>query len=142
VGLNKSRIWLGAIAGTVVWFAWSFVAGQVIIGSARYQAAMNAGMFLKQPRYPFFLGQWIVILFILSLILAHLYAWTRSTLGAGPKTALTIGLLVGFAAGFPDNFAWAAWSPIERMFPLGWMLDMWVGSILATLVAGWIYREP
>jgi len=27
------------------------------------------------------------------------------------------------------------------MFPLGWMLDMWVGAILATLVAGWVYKE-
>ncbi|MBZ5719273.1 MAG: hypothetical protein LAO03_02725 [Acidobacteriia bacterium] len=141
MGLNRGRIWMGGLAGGVVWFLWSFVAGQVIIGNARYQAAADAGQFLKQSRYPFFLGQWIVILFVVSIMLAHLYAWSRATLGPGPKTALKIGFLVGFAAGFPDNFAWAAWSPIERMFPLGWMLDMWVGSILATLVAGWLYKD-
>jgi len=27
------------------------------------------------------------------------------------------------------------------MFPLGWMLELWVGSILATLVAGWIHLD-
>jgi len=141
MNLNRSRIWLGGFAGGVVWLIWSFVPGRLIIGDARYVAAQNAGLFLKESRYPFFVGQWIVIVFVLAIIVAHLYAWTRHTLGAGPATALKIGFLVGFAAGFPENFAQAAWSPVERMFPLGWMLDMWVGSILAALVAGWLYKD-
>jgi hypothetical protein len=49
--------------------------------------------------------------------------------------------MVGFIAGFPLNFAQAAWSPLERIFPLGWMLEMWLGAILATLVAGALYKE-
>jgi len=141
VNLNRSRVWLGGLAGGVVWLIWSFLVGQLIIGNARYLAAQNAGLFLKESRYPFFLGHWIVILFILAIIVAHLYAWARQTLGAGPGTALKIGFLVGFAAGFPGNFAQAAWSPVERVFPLGWMLDLWVGAILATLVAGWLYKD-
>jgi hypothetical protein len=141
MGLNRSRIWLGGLAGGVVWLIWSFLVGQFIIGNARYEATQNAGLFLKQPRYPFFAGQWILILFVLAMIVSHLYAWTRPTLGPGPKTALKIGFLVGFAAGFPGNLAQACWSPIDRVFPLGWMLDMWVGSILATLVAGWLYKD-
>ena len=141
MNMNRGRIWLGSVAGWVVWFVWSFLVGQFVIGNARYQAAQGAGLFLKQSRYPLFVVQWIVILFVLSVILAHLYAWTRATLGPGPGTALKIGALVGFAAGFPGNFGQAAWSPIDRMFPLGWMLDLWVGAILATLVAGWLYRE-
>ena len=139
--LNRGRIWLGGIAGWVVWFVWSFLVGQFVIGQARYTEVVNAGLFLKEPRYPFFVGQWIFILLVLSIILAHLYAWSRATLGPGPFTALKIGALVGFAAGFPDNFGQAAWSPVSRVFPLGWMLDMWVGCILATLVAGWLYKE-
>ena len=141
MNLNRSRVWLGGLAGGVVWLIWSFLTGRLLIGNDRYLAATNAGLFLKQPRYAFFLGQWIVILFVLAIIVSHLYAWTRQTLGPGPGTALKIGCLVGFAAGFPGNFAQACWSPIDRMFPLGWMLDMWVGSILATLVAGWLYRD-
>ncbi len=141
MNLNRSRIWLGGLAGGVVWLVWSFLIGRLIIGDARYVAAQNAGLFLKESRYPFFLGQWIVILFVLAIIVAHLYAWTRQTLGAGPGTAVKIGFLVGFAAGFPDNFGQACWSSVDRVFPLGWMLDMWVGAILATLVAGWLYTD-
>jgi hypothetical protein len=141
MNLNRSRVWLGGLAGGVVWFIWSFLTGHFIIGDARYLAGQNAGLFLKESRYPYFLGQWIAILFVLAIILSHLYAWARQTLGAGPRTALKVGCLVGFAAGFPGNFAQACWSPVDRVFPLGWMLDMWVGSILATLVAGWLYKD-
>ncbi len=141
MGVNRGRVFLGGLAGGVVWVLWSFGVGFLIIGMPRYQAAQNAGLFLKESRYPAFEVQWIVMTLVLAIILAHLYAWVRGTLGPGPKTALKVGFLVGFAAGFPGNFAQAAWSPIERMFPLGWMLDLWVGAILATLVAGWLYKD-
>jgi len=69
------------------------------------------------------------------------YAWSRNTIGPGPKSALKIGMLIGFCAGVPGNLAQAAWSPIPRMLPLGWMLDLWGGAMLASLVAGWLYKE-
>ena len=74
MNLNRSRVWLGGLAGGVVWLVWSFLVGQVVIGNARYLAAQNAGLFLKESRYPFFVGQWIVIVFVLAIIVAHLYA--------------------------------------------------------------------
>ena len=141
MGLNRGRIWIGGIVGGVVWVVWSFLINQFILTNARYQAAQNAGLFLKEPRYPAFVGQWIVILLILGIIMAHLYAWARQTLGPGPGSALKVGFVVGFAAGFPENFAHATWSAVDRIFPFGWMLEMWVGAILATMVAGSLYKE-
>ena len=139
--INRGRVFLGGLAGGVVWVVWGFLVNQFVITDARYQAAQNAGLFLKESRYPAFVGQWIVITFVLAIIVAHLYAWARQTMGPGPGSALKIGFLVGFTAGFPENFAQAAWSSASRVFPLGWMLEMWVGAILATLVAGWLYKE-
>jgi hypothetical protein len=141
VALNKARIWLGGLAGGVVWAIWSFVINTFVIRNARYVAAQNAGLFLKTPRYPFFVAQWIVVLFILAIIIAHLYAWTRQTLGPGPRAALRIGFWVGLIAGFPLNFAQATWSAVDRALPFGWTLEMWIGSILAALVAGFIYKD-
>ena len=63
--------------------------------------------------------------------------WVRSTLGPGPKTALKVGALVGFASGSPTNFGTATWAVILRIL----MLELWVGAILATLVASRIYRD-
>jgi hypothetical protein len=100
-------------------------------------------LFLKTPRCPFFADQWIALLFIfiLSIAVAHLYAWARQGLGPGPGTALKIGFLAGFLAGFPDNFAQATWFAGGRAPPFGWMVEMWLGAILAALVAGFLYKE-
>ena len=141
MGINRGRVWLGGLAGGVVWVIWSFAVTFLVVGMPRYQEAQNTGQFLKDPRYPGFELQWVVTLVISAIIMAHLYAWVRSTLGAGPKTALKLGFMVGFVAGFPLNFATAAFSPINRIFPFGWMLEMWAGTILATLVAGALYKE-
>jgi hypothetical protein len=107
----------------------------------RYAAAQKGGTMLVQPRYPFFVPVWFVVLFVVALICARFYAGVRATRGPGPKTALCVGAGVGFASGFPIAFSLAAWAPFSRVIPLGWMLDLWVGAILATLVAGWLYKE-
>ena len=140
MALNRSRIWLGGLAGGVVWNLWSFIVYRFITG-ARYVEVQNAGLFLKTPRYPFFVGQWTVMIFILAIAVAHLYAWARQGLGPGPGTALKIGFLAGFFAGFPDNFAQATWSAVGRDLPFGWMVEMWLGAILAALVAGFLYKD-
>jgi hypothetical protein len=140
VAVNTRRVALGTVAGGVVWTIWSTVVNLKIL-EPRYMAAQGAGLLLKQPRYSFFPGYWIITLFLLSYVVAWLYASVRATRGAGPGTALGIGLLVGFAAGFPLNLSIASWSPLDRIFPLWWMLDLWIGAILASLVAGWLYRD-
>ena len=137
--LNRARIWLGGIVGGVVWNVWSFLIGMRL--NPFYMAMQKAGLFLKEPRYPVFPLQWIVMIFLLSILLAHLYAWCRAAKGPGPRTAAEIGMIVGFFAGFPGNFGVATWSPMPRALPLGWMLDMWIGSILATIVAGALYKD-
>lgn len=137
--LNRARVWLGGIAGGVVWTLWGFLVGMKM--NPLYMAAQERGLFLKAPRYSFFVGGWILIIFVMSILLAYLYAWSRASLGAGPRTAIKIGMIVGFCAGVPGNFGQAAWSPMPTMLPLGWMVDMWGGAILATLVAAWLYKE-
>jgi hypothetical protein len=115
--------------------------GQFVITNARYVAGQSAGLFLKTSRYPYFAGQWILLLFILAIAVAHLYAWARQTLGPGPGAALRVGFLAGFLAGFQSNLAQANWFPGDRALPFGWMIDLWLGAILAALVAGWLYKD-
>ena len=138
--VNRKQILLGALAGGVVWNLWS-IGLNVLFLEKHYMAGQQAGFFLKEPRYPFFAAQWILTLFLCAFCMAALYARVRVSCGPGPKTALQLGAVVGFIAGFPLSFANATWSPFPRMIPLGWMLEMWVGAILATLVAGWLYKE-
>jgi len=138
--VNTRRVWLGALAGWVVWLIWSAITNFVVL-MPRYTAAQQAGQLLTQPRYSFFMVAWFVTLFVLAAICAWLYARVRATRGAGPKTAFCVGALVGFASGFPLAFSLAAWAPFSRVIPLWWMLELGVGAILATLVAGWLYKD-
>jgi uncharacterized membrane protein (DUF485 family) len=138
--VNTRRVALGALAGGVVWSIWSTIVNLVIL-EPRYAAAQNSKMMLAHARYPLFLVYWFVTIFLLAYVVAWLYSSVRATRGAGPGTALTVGLLVGFAAGFPMNLTTATWAPISRYLPLWWMLDLWLGAIMASLVAGWIYKD-
>ena len=139
-GINKVRVWLGALAAFVVWAVLDYVINMMVLGP-HYEAAQQQGHFLAAPRYGAFIPIWMLMLFALSAVIAHLYAAARATCGAGPRTAAAIGLKVGFAAGFPTNFALATWAAFDRIFPLWWMIEMWAGAVVAALVAGWIYRD-
>jgi hypothetical protein len=138
--VNTRRVALGALAGGLVWCIWSTIVNLVIL-KAWYGVAQASGTMLKQPRYPLFPVYWYITIFLLAYVVAWLYSSVRATRGAGPGTALTVGLLVGFAAGFPINLSLAAWVPMARHIPLWWMLDLWLGAIIASLVAGWLYKD-
>lgn len=138
--INKRRVWIGAVAGTIAWEVWS-TAINLFILSPKYAAAQQAGLFLKQPRYPLFPAYWILSIFVISYILAWVYVLVRNVLPPGPLSALRVGILVGFAASFPMNLSIATWLPMDRVFPLWWVLDLWVGCVISALVAGWIYKD-
>lgn len=138
--VNKQRVVLGVVAGGLVWGAWSAMINTAILGS-HYAAAYKNRELIEGGRYPLFLVYWFLGLFIFTYILTWIYLSLRETLGPGPKTALRVGFLVGFAIAFPVNLAVATWVPIDRAFPMWWMMDLWVGSMLATFVSAALYKE-
>jgi len=138
--INTKRVIVGGILGGVVWGLWSMIINMTMLAK-RYEEAQAVGEFLAKPRYPAFLLWYILILIVLSMGLAWLYAVSRATLSPGPLSAMKVGLIVGLVGSVPFCFAQSAWAPISRYFPLGWLLEGLVGCILATLFAGWYYRE-
>ena len=146
-GINRRSVRAGALWGGVVFFVWSMVAefggGYLFVGKTRMDIAMNNGWFLKDPRVPtwLFFVVWIVCLFLIAWGLAWLYASLRATAGPGPKTAATLGLIVGFAAGFPMEFAHGVFQPLTGRYAIVWLLEMLIGCLLAALVAGKVYKD-
>ena len=138
VGLR--RVVMGTIAGGVVWGVWSTIMNLVIL-RPRYASAQASHLMLTEPRYPLFIPYWFVTLFVLTYILTWVYVSVRATLGPGPITALRVGLLMGFVMSFPLSLSMAAWAPFSRHITLGWMMDLWVGAILATFVSAWLYKD-
>jgi uncharacterized membrane protein YczE len=104
---------------------------------------MMNGWFLKEPRLSMglFFVFWVLALFIVSYGLAWGYAAARATVGAGPGTALKIGLIVAFAAAIPMNFAHAVFDALSVRFWLMWAVEIGIGSLLAALTAGWLYKD-
>ena len=141
-GVNTKRVWIGGLVGGVVWLVWAIVVNFGLL-MPKYTAAMQSGTMLteEQMRYPFFQLVWMVQFLAFGVLLAALYAGVRSTWGAGPATAVKVGLIGGVLAGFPVNFYLATWAPFGRAIPGGWMLELLVGAVLAALVAGWFYRD-
>ncbi len=139
MAVNSRRVLIGALVGGVVWNLWSILINAVF-ALKYYTAEQAAGHLLKEPRY-MFLPFWLITVFLLAYIAAWFYASVRATLSPGPGTALRVGVLLGFAISFPLSFSIASWSAMTRMLPLLWIIDLWGGAILATLVAGWLYRE-
>lgn len=138
--LNCKRIVVGGLLGGLCWNIWSIILNFSLLGKL-YEEGIAAGHLLAEPRYSFFIGYWVVLVFVLGIGLAWVYAAARNTLGPGPGSALQVGLVVGIVASVPGNFAQATWSPLSRMLPLGWMLDSLIGIVVATLVAGWYYKD-
>lgn len=139
-GISTGRVALGTLAGGVAWGIWSTLINMVIL-MPRYAFAQKAGLMLAQPRYPFFIGYWFILLFVLTYILTWAYVSVRSTFGPGPITALRVGFLMGFMCGVPLSLSLATWAPFSRAITAGWLLDLWVGSIIATLVSAWFYKD-
>lgn len=140
--VNGKRVLIGTLAGGVVWSVWtSIVTMKILIPT--YMAEERMGHVLAQPRYglPIFFASWFLIIFLVSGIGAWLYAIARISLGVGPKTALKIGAVLGFVAGVPINLSVVSWYPVVRSVPFWWMADMWIGVILAVLVAGFLYQD-
>jgi len=138
--VSLPRIGLAGLAGGVVWSGWNAFVNLVML-KERYNAATAGERLLPEPRYPFFVIGSYVILFVLSLIIAWIYAWVRPARGKGLLTSLPIGFLVGFIAGLPVNYYIVCLVDLDLLFPFWWMLDFWVGSLLAAVVVGFVYRD-
>ena len=137
--MNWKRIILGGLAAGLLMVVIDTAVGVAIL-MPRYQARQEAGTFLKTPQLPF-APLWVLGFFAIGLILAWLYAVARPRLGAGPRTALAVGLAAGLLAHVTYPFAFASWSPAGRLIPLVWMLSGLAEYILAALLAGFLYRE-
>jgi len=103
---------------------------------------MQAGTMLGEEarRYPFFMVVWLLQFFVSGC------CWPRSTPACAWRGARARHSGQGrpdrwLPGGFPVNFYLATWAPMSRGIPAGWLLELLVGAVLATLVAGWFYRE-
>ncbi len=134
--INLNRILLGGLLGGIVLDVLSFLVHGVILGD-KYMFFQKAGSVLAQPRL---MPVQILLTVLSGFPLAILYVIGRSHLGSGPRCAVIIGALVGLmnAAG---AMAVYSYYNMGAAIPALTFLNNFVGYILATLVAGMIYKD-
>ncbi|MFT3911513.1 MAG: hypothetical protein QM737_18965 [Ferruginibacter sp.] len=136
--INYGRMILGGVVGTVVLFIVGFLFQGVILGS-HHEFFIRKGMVLAQPRE----FGWIAHIsgsLTCGLVLSICYVVARKFRGPGPMTATISGFIIGlFTAG--DATAEFAFYNLGSMIPLMSFANNVVGAILASLVAGAIYKE-
>ena len=139
--LNRGRIWLGGLAGGVVWNLWSFFIYHYIT-SARYVVRQNAGLVPENAALSVLHGG--------SGSCSCLF-WRSRSRTCTPGRVRDWGQAP--APRSRSAFWWASspasrtisrrptWSAVGRALPFGWMIEMWLGAILTALVAGYFYKE-
>ncbi|OFY69291.1 MAG: hypothetical protein A3G23_02375 [Bacteroidetes bacterium RIFCSPLOWO2_12_FULL_37_12] len=138
--LNFKRILLGGLAGGVA----MFVVGMIIHGGILEESYNNlmSSHVLKTHEEVNMTAMWLHHIFLLvsGILCTALYAIARTHLGAGAKTAIITGLLVGLiASGTP--IAMYVFYNVGAKVPFFTMLDVILEITLGTLVGGWIYKE-
>ena len=136
--INYGRMILGGVLGTVVLFMVGFLFQAIILGS-HHEYFIAKGTVLAQPRE---MG-WIAHIMgglVCGLVLSMSYVVARKFRGPGPMTAILSGLTIAlFTAG--DTTAEYAFYNLGSMIPVMTFVNNIVGAILATLTAGFIYKD-
>ncbi len=137
--MQTKRLLISGIAGGVVMWVVDSIANGVVLRD-RFQAIAEAGGLQSTPRLPFY-PLWALLMLGLGIGVAWIYACARTRLGPGPKTALTVGVLIGLMIYLPSNLTQASWGMLGRSLPLVWFVFGVVGTIAGALVAGALYKE-
>jgi hypothetical protein len=136
--INYTRTLLGGVLATFVLFIAGFIFQAIILGS-HHEYFITKGTVLAQPRDAGWVAHILGVL-LSGLVLSLSYVVARKFRGPGPMTALLSGFTVAlFTAG--NTSAEYAFYNLGTMIPLMTFVSNIVGGVLASLVAGAIYKD-
>lgn len=136
-GLEKTVITGGLAGGLVLNIVNAVTWGGIL--KERWNGLVLLG--LGRPSGPRKIVMEILLGFLVGILVAELYALARPRLGPGPKTALTTGVLAWLLVGFIPACYTAAWAVYGLKIPVVGAAGQFVGILLASLIAGKMYRE-
>ena len=129
---------LGGVLATVVLSATGMVFHGVILGD-HYKTLATMGSVLAEPRamgLPIYYAGTLIS----GLALSMIYVVARKFGGPGPMTAIRVGVTVGlFTTG--GMAAEYAFYNLGGMVPLVSLVSNITGAVLATLAAGFLYKD-
>ena len=137
--MNKKRVVFARIVSAVAMFALDGLYHGVCL-AGRYRILAQQGRILSAPAIPYMTIAPVLSL-IAGLLLAWFYASVRPRLGAGPRTAIKLGLAVAILAAWIPDTAAAAWDLAGKRIALYWAVMDTIKYVVGSLLAGWLYQE-
>ncbi|HAK54759.1 MAG: hypothetical protein QF463_01170 [Vicinamibacterales bacterium] len=137
-GINIGRVVVGGLVAGLVMNVGEYILNEPLLGAeltaaleARNLPAVGGGA----------IGVFVTMTFAFGILLVWLYAAVRPRLGPGPKTAVTIGVVVWFLAYFGPTVAMNVMGMLPgRLAMIGAVWGL-VEVPLAALAGAWMYHE-
>ena len=134
--VNIGRILLGGLIAGIVTVFIGFVIHGVILES-HYTYFQKTGAILATPRM---MPLQIFTQVLSGIFLAILYVAGRKHFGAGPKTAILMGILVGLVS-LPGTTSLYSYYNVGGMIPLMTLTGNVLECTIGMLIAGALYKD-
>ncbi len=136
--INVGRVVLGGLLAGVVLNIGEFLLNEPILGE-QWTAAMAA--LNLPPVGGGAIASFVVMSFVLGIAIVWIYAAMRPRFGAGPKTAIIVGLTVWFLV-----WLWSfGGTTVIGLYPTNLVLITLVWGLfevpIASLAGAWLYKE-
>jgi hypothetical protein len=135
--INLARVFLGGLVAGLIINIFEYVLNGVVFTSQWNEFMKALGRQMRPGAIPFF----VISTFVAGIGLVWLYAAARPRLGAGPKSAVLVGIFYWlFVYAFPDAKSIAA-NVVPGHVTLYVSLILLVGVVLASVCGAWCYTE-
>ena len=136
--INVGR-WLagGVVAGIVLWL----VEGAASALYMEEATAALAARGLSMEMSPAFWALTCIISLLMGIAIVFFYAMARARLGAGPKTAIVIGIVAYFGFYLPTILGYMMIDLYPRSMLHTWAMIGLVEMIVVSLAGAWVYKE-
>ena len=137
--INTSRLLLGALVASVVYFIFDGIIHGAILGAEHEAVIVNAG---KQVEHdPTAYGYFGLFDLGKGLVAMLFYVMARARLGAGPITAVRAGVFAWFAVEALPAIAAMPFPFYGKFFFVKVMAMELVPMIIGAVAGAWIYKE-
>lgn len=136
--ININRMMLGGIVAGLCMLVIGMIVHGVLLED-QYTALRNTGFIRSTPNWTGMIMHHLSVIFA-GIPLSVIYVLIRKTVGAGPGSALRLGVMIGLIC-LPAAVSLYAFYNIGGMVPLAYGLTMMMQCIIGTLVAGALYKD-
>jgi hypothetical protein len=138
--INYRRVIVGGVsAGAALYFITGFVNGGILAGEFQtWSASMGNPIHPKSLATSLFL--WATMSLIYGIVGVWIYAFIRSSFGAGPKTALIAGLVLWVSSKFTIALDLIALGFLTDRLILEQLILSAISMCASILIGAWLYR--